>query len=644
MPRRVQSLDPDQVKQKLHDRLEWSKQFRTRYERQWMANAQILDTASGSMQLDATLSFENSAEFNQGSIDSANYDIGINYAFKYTRYLHSQLSANPPSVVTSPTSSDPADRRRADSADRVLRHIATDKNLQEVVDQVTLKTLKKSIGWVKVYWDPDKGDIYDFNEETREVHMEGDIDIYSPATENVWIDPDASRWEEVKYTFERYRKNEEDAIFRFPDSEELIKAHIEKKQSKKVANIDINDNEVFEPQIEIYEYYEKGMPTNGGVGMRAFILEDGTLLEPPTKNPHYQAGFPLKALTYVDKEESLYSQSVVEYVAPLQDTLNRLDTAILDNIQAQGVCRMVVPAGAEMEDESLSNSPWDYIKITGNVPPTFVNPPQLMPDMWKHRQALVEGIQELFGINDSMLGIQRREQSATSQQTSVHQGQAMHKRLEVKYSLFIEAIYRDCIGLVRENWTEPRTVLVIGKEKAFEAADLKGADISGGFDFVVQHGQSLPKDPNARREFLLLNMPLFKEAGVTPKEILSYMKLDDVGGAFDRIELSHDRQREIFQEMEMHFMKGDPIYIPPEEMEDHIARLEFAQIYLETSEFKYLPEELKDLIRRHIQDRKQMAAEEVATSAPPDPNIAPFGMPGVEGAIPGGALETAGIV
>ena len=451
MPKIIQALDSDQLKEKLAQRLDWAKRFRTISERQWVANGQILDSSNGAMQLDATLSFENSAEFNQGSVDSGNYDIGINYAFKYVRFIHSQMSANPPSVVTSPTSSDPGDKKKADAADRVLRHIALDKNLQEVMDQVTLKTLKKSIGWIKVFWDPDKGDIYDFNEETREVHMEGDIDIYSPATEDVWIDPDANRWEEVKYTFERIRQSKEEAIFRFPDSEKIIQENVDREQSRKVAGFDTNGDEVYEPQIDIYEYYEKGSPINGGVGRRAYCLENGTLLEPATKNPHYQAGYPLKALTYVDREESLYSQSIVEYVAPLQDALNRMDTAILDNIQAQGVCRMVVPAGAEIEDEAISNSPWDYVKINGNQPPHFINPPQLMPDMWKHRQSLVDGIQELFGVNDSMLGIQRREQSAVSQQTSVEQGTAMHKRLFTKYSMFVEAVYRDCIGLVREN-------------------------------------------------------------------------------------------------------------------------------------------------------------------------------------------------
>lgn len=627
MPRLVRTPSPDELKKILNQRLDWSKKHRQKFERQWLANGQILDNASGSASFDATLSFDNAAEFNQGAVDHSNVEIGVNYAFKFTRFIHSQLSANPPSVITSPTSSDPEDRRRADAADRVLRHIRRDKNMQEVIDQATLKALKKSIGWVKVFWDPDKGDIFDFNEQTSEVTMEGDIDIYSPATEDIWMDPDANRWDAVKYTFERILMSEEEAKFRFPESEEIIEDHIQRITSRKVAGISKGTEEKYAPQLEVYEYYEKGMPINGGVGLRAYLLESGELLEAPTKNPHYQSQIPLKPLTYIDQEESLYAKSVVEYVAPLQDTLNRLDTAILDNIQAHGVVRMVLPAGAEIEDEAISNTPWDYIKVSGNQTPHFINAPQLMPDMWRHRQSLVDAIQELFGINDSMLGIQRREQSAVSQQTAIESGAALHRRLFIKYSMFVESIYRDCIGLVRENWDEPRTVLVLGKEKAFQAADLKGADISGGFDFKVEYGASLPLDPNARREFLLLNMPLFKEAGITSKEILRLMKLDDVGGAFDRVDLAADRQREIFEEMQMHFNKGNPIYIPPEEMEDHLSRLEWARTYMETSEFKYLHEELRELIKQHVRDRQELAAQE-ATGQTQGAGGIPLGLPG----------------
>jgi hypothetical protein len=637
MPK-VESPSPEEIKERLTAQLEWAKTHRKPHERQWWANNQILDSAVGSMEIGATLSYDNAADYRHGSVDSANTTVGINYAFKFVRFLHSQLSANPPSVITEPTSSDLGDRRSADAADRVLSHIRRDKDIQEVVDQATLKTLKKSIGWVKVFWNPNKGEIFDFNETTGEVTMQGDVDVYSPPTENVWIDADASRWSDVRHTYELLHFTKEEALFRFPEARELIERNFSARVSRRIGTTLTNNDEPkqFAPRLDVYEYYEKGLPTNGGVGIRAYMLanEDGSpgeLLEPPTKNPHYKAGLPLKPLTYIDKEETLYSQSVVEYVAGLQDNLNRLDSLILENIQAHGVARIVVPKGSA--DESITNSPFDIYQVGApGESPHFIQAPSLMPDIYKHRQAMVDGIQELFGINDSMLGIQRREQSAVSQQTSVEQGTAIHRRLHIKYATWIESIYRDIIGLVKENWDEKRTIMVLGKEKAFETADLKGSDVAGGFDFKVEHGASLPIDPNARREFLVLNMPLFEKAGVGPKELLKLMKLNDVGGAFDRIEMAGDRQREIFEAMAVAWYEKKPIYIAPEEGEDHLSRLEWARGYTESAEFRDLDDGLKDLLRQHVKDRKQMAAQE---AMPDQAGLLPqpAGMPGVGGAM-----------
>ncbi len=175
--------------------------------------------------------------------------------------------------------------------------------------------------------------------------------------------------------------------------------------------------------------------------------------------------------------------------------------------------------------------------------------------------------------------------------------------------------------------------MVIGKENAFEAMDFKGADISGGFDIKCEYGTSLPLDPNARRESIVLLTPILKEAGLSAKQILQYMKLNDLEGIYDRMELAAERQREVFEEMIAAVRKGIPpeeAYIAPEDLEEHAGRLEFAYTYLETVEFKYLPEPLKDMIRMHVKEREGMMGQ---TAAPADPAVLPAGMPGVGGSI-----------
>jgi len=42
--------------------------------------------------------------------------------------------------------------------------------------------------------------------------------------------------------------------------------------------------------------------------------------------------------------------------------------------------------------------------------------------------------------------------------------------------LFVESIYKSVLRIIKLNGI-PRTIHVLGKEKAFEAMDIKGADI-----------------------------------------------------------------------------------------------------------------------------------------------------------------------
>lgn len=631
---KVVSWSPEQAREILRRRLESAQKHRKLFETQWKANYQLINNANSAQVGQLNISFDNLLEVGGSEDDQSSSSIGTNYAFKYLRFLHSQMSANPPASTARAASTDPDDRRRADAADRILRHGLQAYQKQEVMDQCTLKTLTFGIGWLKQIWNPDKGEVSQFDPATNEITMTGDIEIYSPDIGDVWIDPDARVWKDVRYAFERKMLSKEEAIFLYPEHKEAIETMLEDEQrnSKNLAYSSPRQNE--EQQVEIFEYHEKANPINGMAGRFVRFLKDYTLLGPVKKNPMPQGTIPFYPLTYLDLPDQVYAKSVVEYVADLQDMLNRMDSSIVDNVQAHGVIRMLVPDTADIEDEALSDSTWDWVKYSGTREPKPMAAPQLMPDLWQARNTMQMGIQELFGINDSQLGIQKREQSAVSQQTAIEQGTMIHRRLFKKYAMMVEAMDRDYLALIQKHWNEPRTIRVLGKENAFEVKDFKGSDIASGFDLEVDYGRALPLDPNLRRESILLLTPMLKEAGLSSKQILQYLKLNDLQGVQDRLELAANRQREIFETMIAKISQGIPAeeaYIAPEELEEHAGRLEFAYTFIETVEFKYLPEITKDLIRMHVREREGMMAT-AAAPAPANPAVLPAGMPGVAAA------------
>lgn len=655
MPRIV-TWDRETAKKELSSRLRYAMETKRYLEREWQENERTIFNTRG----DGTLGIngELSSYLQEGfqEDDSSNPDLGINYAFKNTRFIHSQLSANPPTVVPRPTSSDQEDRRKADAADRLIRHAIRHYKTQEKFDLMTLNTLIYGTGITKLVWNPDAGEPIDFDEDTGEVTMEGDISVSTPSPWNIYIDPDATTPEDLKYVFERIYVPWDEALYMFPSEEdrEFLKAYREQQDNGR--SNDERQSEIRNyryDSVELFQYWEKGAPYNGMIGRYCWLVKTGDVLGEVSANPFrfkYPVGrgvdtteigrapredvpgraqLPYQFLTDVDVPGQVWGKAVLCYETGLQDMHNRLLNVTVESIQAHGIPRIILPEGAEISDDSITNSPWDIIKITGNQPPSFMEPMPLPPAVTNTLMQMRQGIDDMAGVTEANFGQSNREQSAQLMQYANNQSNMIRRRLFNKYVLIVEAFYKDYLSLIKENWDSPRTIRVLGKEKAFEALDIQGADVEGGFDLIVEYGASLSLDPTNRREEILTLLPIFEKAGVDTRTILQMLKLNELEGLYDEVQMAADRQREIFETM-----RDSEIYIEPKELEDHVNMLLYAYKFRMSSEFKYLPEAAQALIERHMKDREQMEVNRQQTSRPgPMPNLG--GELPAEAALPG---------
>lgn len=629
---RIVTWTPQEAKKNLATRLRDAADARRYLESRWRDNERIIYGTRGE-DMHGDFGYDSSILEGSGSYgtDNQNDDsIGINYAFKNFRFIHAQLSANPPTVIPRPTSNDPDDRRKSDAADRLIRHALREYKLQEVVDRTSLQTLLYGTGFTKTIWDTDGGEILDIDEETGELTMEGEFHISVPDTWNLYLDPNADCPDELTYVFEKITIDWEEAIFRFPDKIDILKQYRKQREANTTDGYETSALKTKKYDIvELYEYWEVGLPRNGFLGRFCICTRNGDLITELMPNPERYASsnkkskvekavLPYQIFTDLDMPNKVWGKANIEYNVQLQETLNKIDTITLENIRAHGVARIILPEGSEIADESITNSPWDIVKITGTQPPHFMEPMPLPATVTQLMDRYKMGIDDMSGVNESMFGQQSREQSGFSMQYATDQGNMTRRRLFNKYVLFVESIYKSYLRVVNKHWDIPRTIHVLGKEKAFEAVDIKGADIDSGFDLVVEYGASLSLDPTSRREEILTLMPIFEKAGVEPRQLLSMLKLNELHNMYDIIEVAKDRQREIFEEM-----IATGLYMAPQELEDHKNMLQFAYYYLMTTEFKYLKEEEKALVRRHVKEREELAANQISSGAigglPPGP-------------------------
>lgn len=633
--------DKEKIKKEIQKRYKHASQARKYLEDKWIRNEAALYSVSGvnTSLGSGGLSMDPTWSTGFPGVDSSTAESNTAYTFKNLRFIHAQMSANPPTVAMRPSSSDQDDHRKADAADRIVRWALRHFSLPEKVDQLNLHTLVYGTGVIKAVWDSEKGDVVDFDPETEEMTMEGDICISVPFIWNIFLDPDAKAIDEIKWVIERIYMDFEEACAAYPDKVEYFeKAKVEKENSgDSTRKSKLNDTRY--NAVELLEYWETGLPTNGYMGRHCITTVEGDIISPMGPSPHRfkkaggvsrieasdlpdevkatkikrlpeQAQLPFHFLTDIDIPNHVWGRSFVEYASQLQDNLNRLDASVLDAIQAHGLVRMVLPEGSEIADDSLGNSNWDVIKMTGNTPPYFVNPPSLMGEIPRFRGDTIAGINEVSGVNEAMFGQQSREQSGASMQYATNQGNMVRRRLFNKYVLVVESLYGTILNLVRKHWSITKTISVLGKEKALEAVDIKGADVDGGFDIVGEYGVTLSLDPITRREEIMTLQPLFEKAGVPVRKALEMLKLNELEGMYDKLDLASNRQKEIFDRM---IATGS--YEAPEDLMDHANMIAWALDYFMTQEFSSLPEESKALLKQHIRDRGAVAAQEASGQA-----------------------------
>jgi len=658
---KIVQWNPEQAQKELAKRLKFAKEQRIRLESEWDSNESTIMNAAGE-----TSRVNMGVDWNSGALvedaDQSDSDIGVNYAFKNFRFIHSQLCANPPTVIPRPSSSDLSDRRKADAADRLVRYAMRTYGLPEVFAQCTYYALQFGTGFIKTTWDAEAGEPLDFDEETGELTMEGDIKFTALSPRSIFLDPDATRWSEVKYVIELIYMPYEEAIYRFPEKADALKK-FRREQSGYSAEAPISYDSAFKTSpydvVEIYEYWEKGLPYNGMVGRHCYFLADGTLLTDMRPNPFRftspkdrglglpeqalneqqrdlpaTAYLPYHQLTDIDVGGAVWGRSFIAYEAPLQATYNRILSSLLDCVQAHGVTRVLLPEGAEIADKAITNSPWDIVRYTGNREPSFMEPMPFPPAAADLLNLVKQGGDDMAAVNESMFGQQSREQSGFSMQYATNQGNMIRRRLFDKYVTLVENVYKAYLNLIRKYWSEPRTILVLGKEKAFESIDIQGADIDGGFDLVVEYGASLSLDPTSRRQELLQLLPLFQQAETDPaaKKILAMLRLNELEGMYDRMQLAADRQREIFEEM-----IATDLYIGLGEAEDDVNMLAWAADYRMSAEFKYLTPEHQALVLRHIKERAMRVGQTGGAPMGAGGGGAQGGAPGELPVVPGGA-------
>lgn len=645
----------DKAQKELSKRFKRAVEYRKLFEGQWKTNEKYLFPVKRTNE-ESLGSWSSTAELAQMIGNSApdSNSITLPRIKKNVRYLHAQMSANPPSTVALPESSDESCRRAASAARHILKWGARQYMFQEVQDMASLSTIAFGTGISRLSQDPNAGRVKDYDETSGEVTMEGDICHKPVSVWDFWVGKESDSVRTMRETWIRHKMPLDEAIARWPDAIEVLEESVINPNhdwqewgepgASTLARQDSEKQADAEKMVEVLEYHQKGDIFNAGKGYHCFHTADGKLVSELGENPEPNAGLPYSTMTDLDVPGHFWGKSTVDFAIPIMLVVDQIDTMVLDNLEAHGNIKLVVYESSEVNDDDLNTNPAQVIRVSGTAQqaPNNITMPSLAIDFYKLRENLLAAIDEIMGINEVIQGQFQKDMSGFSAQTAINAANLVRRRLFNKYTMFTETNAQLLIDNVRKHWDTKRKLPVVGTEETDNITELDKSDVEQGFILQTQYGQNFSLDPAMRREEIMQALPILEKAGINPKVVARMLKYNEVEGLFDEVEVARNRQLEIFQKMIEVYNSASVI---PDFSADkmkyakHGLMAEAAMDYFMTREFLQLDPELKEAMYAHYDLRVKLEALQATGQEPTKENAEKMAVQAAPGAAPaaGGA-------
>lgn len=401
-------------------------------------------------------------------------------------------------------------RQVADDLQKVLYAHGEKYRVADIFRISTRNLLLKRIGYVKLRWDPARGE-------------HGDVVPDHVAPEDVVVDQDA-RWGETPRFIAQKIKNKtgEELISMFPDARQGIYAllGVNRKNSK-------GDLVAYKSQLGIkkniwevwFRYYDE--VTSRYAGGLAYVDENVQKVLGKMRNPNWNyedetvSGaaksnlldfpqppfFPANYLN--DGSSYIDLTTMVEQSASLQGILDRRGFQIMENAEMAGSGLIFNTQMIKKEDiAKLSGSPDERIGVKGDVNKAVmrVAPPPLPSYVIEDKNDARQEIDNIFATHD----ITRGETGAkTLGQDQLQQGQDYTRMDDIARAVERQAaLYnRYLVQMMKVYYTEEHWMWAAGEDGQFDHVMMKSDLIEDGIDVTVEANSTLPPNKKEQMKF-----------------------------------------------------------------------------------------------------------------------------------------------
>lgn len=342
----------------------------------------------------------------------------INFTWMIYRAIKGFVLRVEPTWEVTPLGLEPTNLELAQQAGAFLRDIYVSQKIKTKVSEMMGDGLKCSIGVLLVSWDEQKGETYlrsidpfDFFYDVNAI--EADLSDASYVGHEFYIseqevrsNPDYKVDKDKPLTGGEVSDNEENVFKKIRD-QIIFKKRTDVKLSDEVGSLfksGDDDNKTNPNKLIGREVYYKKYNDDGTYAIWvATWLKDGNEL---LRNEETDFEFFPYVIFHSDiRSRSLVGNGWIKHIIPMQKALNRLESLRFENNNLGQKIRFSASRQAQVETVSDHNG----IRIEYNGfgfanKPTFINPPQVSPEVRTQSDDMKKAMQDIGGAHPEFLG------------------------------------------------------------------------------------------------------------------------------------------------------------------------------------------------------------------------------------------------
>lgn len=423
--------------------------------------------------------------------------LGINHYRNLAQHIKIITTTNRPSMDARAINTDYKSQVQAKLATSILDYYMREKRLENYLTKAVEFAVVFGAGYVKMEWDANEGEVYDFIEGTDVPVYEGDIKFSNLSPFDVVLDLTKESANDLDWILVRSYKNKYDLAAKYPEFKEKIEG-LETKADIERFSFGINDMLGETDDVPVWEFYHKKTEVLPQGRFLLFLEGEGLSLHDGALP--YRT-LPIFRISPSDLLGTPYGYTPMFDIIPIQDAMNSLYSTIMTNQNATGVQNIYVPRGADISVNQLVGG---LNIIEGNAQagkPEPLNLTSTPAEIFKFLEMLERSAETISGINSVSRG---NPEASLKSGAALALVQSMSLQfisgLQGSYVQLMEDIGGGIVKILQDYAHAPRLITIAGKTNQTYMKEFSSTDLSNVGRVIVDAGNPLSKSIAGRMQ------------------------------------------------------------------------------------------------------------------------------------------------